>query len=312
MSPHDALQRYITAQTGVLSKKTIKWYLSKLSQLTDYLSNNGISSIEDVTIHHLRQWHAELATSNQTYAHHHNRNPVDEAMQPETRHGYIRAAKRWFVWLTQEEILSANPALSLELPPTPRKRKTGIRPSDRDRILELARVEPRDYAILMFMADTACRVGGVAGMTLENLEIDERRAWVSEKGNKGRYVYFGNETRDALTAYLEIRPGCDVRRVFLRLQKTRHGNIFVWQALTECGIYQMIERYAAMAGVESDWNPHAWRHAALRGMSDNGMPLNILSQIAGHASESTTADIYGTLDDNRLQRAHDRWTWLHR
>ena len=233
-------------------------------------------------------------------------------MEPETVHGYVRSVKTFFKFLSKRGYIQRDPAMFLELPPIPRKEKPGLSDDDRDLMLAAARGSPRDLAIMLFLADTACRVGGVAGLKLDDLDFKRHRAWVSEKGlgggRKGRYVFFKRQTERALRAWLDVRRGvrnCDYVFIGLKRGGSRPG----WHGLTENGIYQMLKRYAEKCGAKN-WNPHNWRHGAIRGMTRNNMPLQTLSQIAGHASESTTADIYGTLDVEALQQQHDQMSWI--
>ena len=75
-------------------------------------------------------------------------------------------------------------------------------------------------------------------------------------------------------------------------------------------IYQVLKRLASQAGIESGFNPHNFRHGAIRGWLANGMPLSLASQLAGHSSVNVTGDIYGTANESELARAHDIYSWI--
>lgn len=66
--------------------------------------------------------------------------------------------------------------------------------------------EIRDNALVLFLADTGCRVDGLVGLRLADLDLDACQALVIEKGDKARRVFFSEATRAALLAWLAIRP----------------------------------------------------------------------------------------------------------
>lgn len=292
----DAFRVYLEAKTGVQSPKTVRWYESKLDPLVDYLEEREIM-IQDVTVYHLRSWRKTLST---------------RTLSPETLRGYVRAARAFFAWLAREGLLREDPAERLEMPERSKAPRRGISEEDRDKIIEAARDNPRDYALVLFLAATMCRVGGICNLTTSDIDFTQRRAVVREKGSKSRWVYYDWRTAQALSDYLDrFRPdvpGCQA--VFMGLK--RGGKRAGWHGLTPSGVYQVIKRLAGKASVTERWNPHNWRHGGVRGASKRGMPLKALSQILGHSSESVTADIYGVMDDDALQMLYDRYNWLVR
>jgi len=213
--------------------------------------------------------------------------------------------RRFFKWLVEEGYLDQNPAARLELPPLPEEPPKAVTEEDLRRLLEAARDDPRDYALLCFLADTAARVGAVAALRLENLDLANRRALVWEKGRGGRkrarYVYFSERTKRALEEYIRVRPedgsGC------LFVSKRGGG-------LTSNAIYQVLRRLAKKAGVTGRFNPHAFRHGWARGALKNGADLGTVSDILGHSSVEVTKRFYARWADDELQRRHDRFTWL--
>ncbi len=172
----------------------------------------------------------------------------------------------------------------------------------------------RDYAILRFLADTGCRVGGVAGLQLEYLGLEpgaggfyRATVWEKSRGGKmkSRTVYYDYDTVQALNAYLlEHRPAVDTDYVFISIQPGQPN------PLGEGGIYQMIRRYAKDLDIKGRWNPHAWRHTFAHGMLENGADLSLVSQLMGHTGIKVTSDIYGRRADRVLATHHSAHSWL--
>jgi integrase/recombinase XerD len=197
-----------------------------------------------------------------------------------------------------EGLLPANPATRLELPRLPKGIVKGIPQDDLDKILDAARESgPRDYALVWFFYSTAARVGGVVNLRVEDLDLEHGRAKVREKGNKERPVFLIAPAVESMRAWLEKRPDVEDHHVFIG----KRG------PLKESGVYQVIKRLAASAGVAHGWNPHNWRHRRLRDLQANGLPLGVLSQYAGHSGVEVTANIYGTMCADDLQLVVSRY-----
>lgn len=305
----DALEDFYLSMEGVKSKKTVTWYRQKLQSLSIAL---GDCFLEEVTLRMLRRWRADLASRDQTYQGHPNRPAIVGEMSPLTLHGHVRACRRFFHWCQEEGYLEYNISERLELPPKPKSIRKGIRESARDKIIFAAEGNARDHALVLFLADTACRAAGVAGLKMSELDMIFGVAVVHEKGKggnkKAREVYFGSRTKRALEVWLAERPECDCPYVFLAIGKG--GTNSEIHGITVSGIYQLLKRLARKAGVPNDWNPHNWRHGAARGMIKNGASLIEVSQILGHSSVSVTGDIYGVLGEDELKESHRAFSWM--
>jgi site-specific recombinase XerD len=60
----------------------------------------------------------------------------------------------------------------------------------------------RDRALIYFLLDTGCRLGGLISLTVDRLDLDHRRAILIEKGDRARVVPYSlqNRRRDARMA----------------------------------------------------------------------------------------------------------------
>lgn len=312
METTKALQLYLNACRGAKSPATVQWYQSKLSSLVEFLADQPI---EQTTIHQLNEWRATLATQPEKYTNHPTRRPIAQPIAQNTLRGYVRAARTWFKWLKKMKLIQEDIYTDFDLPAYVQIPRSGISEDHRDTLLTAAQGNPRDYAILRFLASTGCRLGGCASLTMDRLSLKNHKAIVTEKGrggqNKYRSVYFDAETAHALARYLVARPETAIPTVFLEFVRggknpARAG----LQPITGHAIYQMIKRYAKPLSIPLA-NPHSWRHGYARGAIRRGIPLSSLAQILGHSSEQVTADIYGTLNEDELQSMAEAYTWLN-
>lgn len=299
-----ALEEHQAAMIGVLSDQTVKWYATKLKSLKDYLGANH--RLDSITLSDLRKWRALLEKRTTRYDSHPTKPVQQGGLAPETFRSIVRGVRLFFRWCVAEGLLVTNPAERLELPKREKNPRKGIAESDMHHIIDAAKSDTRDYALCLFMADTACRAGGITTLKISDLDLANRRAIVTEKGLGGhglpRAVFFEQDTTEALRAWLQERetwPHHETEYVFIGTRGP----------LTYSGVYLLIKRIAKSLGLAGGWNPHNWRHGAARAMLKNGASLAHVQQILGHADVSTTARFYATFATRELQEAHDRYSW---
>lgn len=285
MKIDEAVKLFMTAKEGVVSNQTFSWYRSLLKRLVEFVG--GDKRIRELTVHNLREWRAAVAR---------------EGMSDTTVHSCCRVAKQLFKWLEVEGI-GANIAARLENKKPKIKARPGVAFDDMRRMLDAVRDLPRDYAILRFFADTGCRLGGVANLKIDDLDLEHGQAVVTEKGNKTRAVFFTPETSEALSAYLDVRPVSECPFVFVSYR----GKI---GALKHTGIKRVFNRAAQLAGVKENFSPHQFRHGAARGMLGNGANLAQVAQILGHEDVRVTVKFYGAFATRELKEAHSRYGWM--
>jgi len=309
----DALEIFYSSMYGVVSENTILYYQNRLPSLVHIL---GDKPVEDITLDDLRLWRMKLSSRKVKYEDHKYHPQVAGSLSPYTVRGYVKSTRRFFNWLFQDGKLDHNPASRLKLPPKPDLPRKGISMANVSKLISAAEASSvRDLAIVLFLADTGCRVGGLSHLKIEDIDLQNNQAIVFEKGKGGnskmRTVFFCDRTAYALSTLIIQRPDSEIDEkaphyVFLGSRKSEG----YYQRLTENGIYQVLKRLARRCGIETGFNPHNFRHGAIRGWLANGMPVSLASQMAGHSSVAVTVDIYGTANDKELSHAHAIYTWL--
>jgi integrase len=135
----------------------------------------------------------------------------------------------------------------------------------------------RNLAIVAFMADTGVRAAELCALTLENLKIEDKTAWVLGKGNKWRPVVFSSETIAHLERWLEIRDWYalpEVKVVFVGEGGTRTGT-----QLTTAGLRKIYRDLGKTSGIGM-LSPHDMRRTMATLSQRNGAPSRLV-QIQG-------------------------------
>lgn len=294
----EAYGLFLDAMVGVRSPRTVGFYRRRLRSLVDQI---GGFDVCDVTVSDLRSWRRVLVERDRKHEANPRRRTEYGALSSYTVAGYVRACRRFFNWLVDEGELSVSPAQRLDMPRAPKKQPKAISEEDLTKMLEAAEESSaRDYAMVLFLADTGCRRGGLVGLRLQDLDLAERRAAVREKGGTLRFVSFNEGTAQALLDYLVERD---------------HPSDRVWIGrrgpLTGTGVYEVFRRLARSAGVEDNWNPHAFRHAwAVRALK-NGADLGTVSRALGRSTIKTTHEHYAIYADGELSERIRSFSPLH-
>ena len=152
-------------------------------------------------------------------------------------------------------------------------------------------VARRDRAVLALLAYTASRAGAVAKLRRGDLtEVDgEAQLRFSEKGGRSRQIPVRGDLEKILAAYLtaaglEDAPA-DTPLFRAALGKTgRLGN----GGLTAHDIARMMKRRLRDASLPPELSPHSFRVAVITDLLTQGVPLEDVQRLAGHADPRTT------------------------
>lgn len=281
-----------------LSPFTVRWYRQYIGRLISYFNDRDL---DDLSSADLREFVADLRTNPKKYERHQWRKPVNANLSPSTVYGYVGAIKAFFNWLETNEYISAqrNIARRLKKPKLPKVPPKASSDDDLRAILKAARecsTHPkRDYALILFLASTGCRIRGLINLRLPDLELDKRRALVTEKGDKTRKVFLVPEAKAALKDWLAERPeGTDF--VFV----SQHNKPF-----SPFGVRQIFKRLKAKAGVTGPVNPHSHRHGFAKRFIKSGGSLGVCSDLMGHSDVNVTKRFYSVFTDDELKHEYD-------
>jgi integrase/recombinase XerC len=159
----------------------------------------------------------------------------------------------------------------------------------------------RDKALILVMYSAGLRISELVSLSLLKLDSDLGEGRVTGKGDKERIVFFSDEAREALAAYLperqaRIKAGGKnpTDRVFIN----RNG-----RAISIPGVRWIIARYAEHSGLGKHIHPHSLRHSFATHLVNSGCDVRVVQELLGHASLSTTQR-YTHVDIERLKKVY--------
>lgn len=178
--------------------------------------------------------------------------------------------------------LETSPMDGMRPPQLPEQPVEVIRPEHLVRLLRTCEgrdfTSRRDTAIILLLVDTGMRRAECVGMTLDDVDLDQRIVWVLGKGRRPRALPIGRKTAQALDRYLRVREGHRLAHV-VQVWVGRNG------PMTPSGIYQVVHDRARAAGLPA-MHPHQLRHAFATSWLAEGGNENELMLVAGWKSRT--------------------------
>jgi len=288
---------------GGVSDKTITSYRTNLGQMLRFL---GDKPVEEITRQDVRRYAAHLRSRPTKYHAHPYRAEQNEKLSPFTVDSYIRSAKRLFNWLVDEGIIAESPMRRMRWIKPGRHEPKAISLEDFSKLLEAAKGdsprEIRNTGILLLMADTGCRVGGIEHLRLQDVDFENRVVTLTEKGDKTRKVPISTPVVKALKAWLLVRPDLGEPCFFVNMGT--HGV----KKLTGDAVGEIFRRLKKKAGIKGPANPHSLRHAFAREYIRNGGDMATLAETLGHSSIDVTWKFYAIFRVEELKKKHDSFS----
>ena len=216
----------------------------------------------------------------------------------------LAAIRSFFKWLTNNEVITHNPA---ELLATPKKEQRLPFHLDIDQTLSLIKnvtnapddlpEHTRDIAILELLYSSGLRVSELTGLNWRDIDRSQGIVRVLGKGNKERIVPVGSCALGALSAYFDERtpsPRPD-DPVFLG---SRGGRI------NRRIVARIIDHFSKSIATYKNVTPHVLRHTFATHMLEGGTDLRSIQELLGHSSLSTTQK-YTHVGIDRLLAIYD-------
>jgi integrase/recombinase XerD len=279
---------YLELERG-LSRNTLEAYRSDLQQYGQFLERESLDPLA-ITPVQLAGFVSELAVGGAT----------GSSVAPATLQRKVACLRSFYRYLRRERLIEHDPAAELR---GPRSRARLPQVLSRDEIGRLL-AQPtgasasalRDRALLETMYACGLRASEAIELELSDLDLETGILRARGKGSKERIVPIGSKAIESLQFYMErARPRLvglrDEPHVFVNLRGS---------PLSRQGLYKIVQRHAASAGLAHRMSPHTLRHSFATHLLAGGCDLRSLQEMLGHADIATT-QIYTHLSSDRLR-----------
>jgi integrase/recombinase XerD len=265
----EAFLEYLTRDKGY-SRNTLAAYRNDLAQMAAFIAaerTKGIISSYDGL---LKSYLLKLREKRYSVA---------------TTARKVASAKSFFKFMVDSGRMRQNPAQNLPSPQVSRRALNFLSPSEYQKLLaEAAKVSTpeakRDAVMLELLYATGLRISELVSLNTENIDLERSFVRIDSK----RQVPFDHRLGSILGNFLrndrlDLLYDDSEQALFLNRRGKR---------LTRQGFWQIIKGYASRAKLSGKVTPQTLRHSFARRKLQNGVELNQLQRLLGHAYISST------------------------
>lgn len=168
-------------------------------------------------------------------------------------------------------------------------------PDDVDRLLAV-KGGIRDHAMILLLLRTGMRIGELLSIRLADVNMEEQKILIyeGEKNLRGRVVYFSDDAKAALNAWLKERKQW--------MELLFYG--YKGRILSYAAARMMFVKYLDRAGLsQKGYTLHCLRHTYATELLNARMPLECLEKLLGHSRLEVTRR-YAVLTDKTKEEEY--------
>jgi site-specific recombinase XerD len=267
ISLRDAHQQFIGHLKGrSRASATILAYGKDIEQLVNHLIAQKKENADDVTLADLQSFMEKLNKEGYTA----------KSISRKTN-----STKTFFKFLKSSNLTADDPARALEHPKFENKPPRILSELEYRALRDAARGDARIFAIIELFLQTGIRIGELAKLEIEDLELDSASPTLTIKPSEGavaRTIPLNKSAIEAVRKYIEVRPKTQNKALFV----TKTG-----KPLLIRNIRTAIDRYFRLAGIK-EAKVNDLRHTWIAHHLQSGTSLLLISKLAGHKRVSTT------------------------
>lgn len=269
---------YLDVERG-LAGNTILAYRSDLYSLSEFLVNSGVRNLCEISRMQLNMYIKNL---------------YDKKYTPRSITREIASIKGFFKWLSINEIIKHNPALSVEQPKLPKRLPKVLSMKEINELLN-EQMTTLEKAVLELLYAAGLRVSELVDIQINNIDINAKYIRCIGKGSKERIVPVGKKACNAITNYLKERDYLTKKYNL----KTKYYFIKEnGKKLTRQDVYLFINSLGK--NINKEISPHTIRHSFATHLLENGADLRVVQELLGHSDVSTT-QLYTHISKKRLK-----------
>jgi integrase/recombinase XerD len=216
---------------------------------------------------------------------------------------HLVSLRQLFRFLLSEELISEDPAITVESPKFRQSLPQFLSVEEVDRLLAQPDVSStlglRDKAMIELLYSAGLRVSELCNLSVDDLHVEAGSLRCVGKGNKERLVPVGKSALTVLQQYIQkARPEILGERTSKYLFVNRRGT-----KLDRISFWKNLGLYGRKAGLRKALKPHMLRHSFATHLLDRGADLRSVQMMLGHSDISTT-QIYTHVIEERLKQVY--------
>lgn len=270
------------------SGKTVSAYAEDISQLEEFAKEEvGEFNPAEVKSDLIREWIVSL---------------MDKGYTSTSVNRKLSSLRSFYKYLLKQGVVEVDPLRKISGPKNKKPLPSFLKEGEMNRLLDETDFGEgfkgcRDHLIIGMFYATGMRLSELIDLDDKDVDFSASLLKVTGKRNKQRLIPFGDELRDAMLAYVDVRNEAVSERseaFFVRENGER-----LYKSL----VYNLVKRNLSKVVTLKKRSPHVLRHTFATTMLNNEAELGAVKELLGHSSLATT-EIYTHTTFEELKKVY--------
>ena len=272
------------------SEETIKSYREDLCQFEKFAREEiGDSALSEVKAELVREWIVSL---------------MDKGYTSTSINRKLSSLRSFYKFLLRKGEVCVNPLQKITGPKNKKQLPTFLRESEMDKLLDEVDFGEgfkgyRDHMIIEMFYATGMRLSELIGLDDKNVDFSSLLIKVTGKRNKQRLIPFGEELKNAMIEYVNVRN---------EIVPARTDAFFVRESgerLSRSIVENLVKRNLSKVVTLKKRSPHVLRHTFATTMLNHDAELGAIKELLGHESLATT-EVYTHTTFEELKKVYNQ------
>ena len=262
----------------MFSSNTVNSYVRDLEEFNSFLESEYI---KHVTYKDIRSYLAHM---------------YNKKYSSRTISRKLSAIRSFYKYEVNKGVIRDNPCLLISNPKVEKKLPNYLSYNEIETMLEVPDTfknnSLRDKLIIETLYSTGIRVSELVNIKVKDIDFYNNQILILGKGNKERYVIFGNTLKDMLKEYISIKSDSEylITNKYNKKMSTR-------------SIEEIVKKIVKIDGIKNKVTPHTIRHTFATHMLNEGADLRVVQELLGHENLKTT-EVYTHVSNERLRSVY--------
>lgn len=270
------------------SEKTVLAYGEDIKQLREFAQEEyGKFDPLEVEAELIREWIVSL---------------MDRGYTSTSVNRKLSSLRTFYKYLLKQGEVVVDPLCRIKGPKNKKTLPVFLKESEMNRLLDETDFGKgfkgcRDRLVIEMFYATGMRLSELIGLDNKDVDFSASLLKVTGKRNKQRLIPFGDELRDLMLGYIDIRN---------ETIPVRSEAFFIKEdgrRLYKNLVYNLVKRNLSKVATLKKKSPHVLRHTFATTMLNNGAELGAVKEILGHESITTT-EVYTHATFEELKKVY--------
>ena len=216
----------------------------------------------------------------------------------------LSSLRSFYRFLLKKGVIGEDPMLKIIGPKNKKPLPVFLKEREMDRLLDDVPFKEdftgcRDRMVLEMFYATGMRLSELIGLDDKNVDFSSLLIKVTGKRNKQRLIPFGEELKNAMIEYVNVRN---------EIVLTRTGAFFVRESgerLSRSIVENLVKRNLSKVVTLKKRSPHVLRHTFATTMLNHDAELGAIKELLGHESLATT-EVYTHTTFEELKKVYNQ------